>query len=212
MSTRQSEHKHTDWDLYYNQSFKYSGISRSFTEKRLLDLLTTSEKLSPSICELGGANSCFYQSIMEKLKPSEYHIVDSNMTGLDKFRENHPASTTGLHKGNVLNLDIDLQTDIVFSVGLIEHFTPEDTARAIEAHFRLAKQGGLVVISFPTPTWLYRISRKIAESSGQWIFHDERPLLAKEVLNTTSNLSALLHSSTIWPIMFTQRIMAFKKK
>jgi predicted SAM-dependent methyltransferase len=44
------------------------------------------------------------------------------------------------------------EADICFSVGLIEHFTEEDLPRVVSAHFDVVRPGGLVVISFPTPT------------------------------------------------------------
>ncbi len=75
---------------------------------------------------------------------------------------------------DVLRLgDLGFQADVVFSIGLIEHFDPAGTRQAIEAHFALLKPGGYAIISYPTPTWLYRAARTLTEAAGLWKFHDE---------------------------------------
>jgi 2-polyprenyl-3-methyl-5-hydroxy-6-metoxy-1,4-benzoquinol methylase len=65
--------------------------------------------------------------------------------------------------------------DVVFSVGLIEHFDQSGTNAMIRAHFKALKPAGCAIISFPTPTWLYRAAPRLAETLGLWKFPDERP-------------------------------------
>ena len=48
--------------------------------------------------------------------------------------------------------------------------------------FNVLKKGGILILGFPTPTFLYKITRKTSELLGLWIFHDERPLSIDEVL------------------------------
>jgi cyclopropane fatty-acyl-phospholipid synthase-like methyltransferase len=105
------------------------------------------------------------------------------------------------------NLPVDHAMDIVFSIGLIEHFSPIDSARVIQKHFALAKKGGLVIITFPTPTWLYRFARKISEALGLWIFHDERPLSMQSVLREMEKYGDRIDSFVNWKIVFTQGIV-----
>ena len=78
--------------------------------------------------------------------------------------------------------------DIVFSVGLIEHFDPAGTARVVAAHFDYLRPGGTAIITFPTPTWLYRVVRGLAEMTNNWIFHDERPLRLPEFERAVAGL------------------------
>lgn len=75
---------------------------------------------------------------------------------------------------------------------------------AIRAHFRLVKPGGLVAITYPTPTWLYRIIRSASEALGLWLFHDERPLTAEEVLTTVTPLGRVVSTGTNWLVGLTQ--------
>jgi len=111
----------------------------------------------------------------------------------------------------VLNLNLNMEADLVFSVGLIEHFSVRDTAKAVKAHFDILKSNGIAIISFPTPTFLYRMARFAAERLGLWIFHDERPLKQSEVSGTGGQYGQLLDQRIIWPIFLTQAMLVFRK-
>ena len=208
----------TDWDSYYNAPYKTATFSRKITCARLISTMKQSAEKSFgktqgfSLAELGGANSCFFEQIMREVQPTTYHLIDNNNVGLQKFNERLGSpENVQLHHQDVLNLDLPIQADLVFSVGLIEHFSEADTARAIEAHFKLAKPGGVVVMTFPTPTFLYKITRALSEILGLWIFHDERPLQFPEVLTESKVHGGLLHGEIIWPIFLTQGLVAFQK-
>src|SRR5204863_7561474 len=128
---------------------------------------------------IGGANSCFIDAILAELRPRRYHVIDTNQYGLDLLRgrlgEHSPVI---LERGDVLTPPRALDADAVFSVGLIEHFDRERTRAAVLNHMSLVKPGGCVILSFPTPTWLYRAARSVTEFAGAWKFPDERPLEA----------------------------------
>lgn len=205
----------TDWDSYYKQPYKAAKFTRKITTNILITLI---KRFIPNynsgirIGELGGANSCFYSAIQEIINPIEYTVIDNNKLGLNKLVERvTEEKNISCYNEDILNIDRDLKLDLVFSIGLVEHFTPDDTRKAIHAHFRLVKPGGIVIISFPTPTFLYKITRMIAEISKLWIFHDERPMLPNEAINAISDRSEVLYQKTIWPIFLTQHIVVAKK-
>ncbi len=110
-----------------------------------------------------------------------------------------------------MNLDMNMQADLVYSVGLIEHFDAAGTRRAIDAHFRLLKPNGVALITFPTPTWLYRIARSAAEALGQWKFPDERALSPEEVRESAARWGEVQFEKTLWPLVFTQRLLVVRK-
>ena len=112
---------------------------------------------------------------------------------------------------DIMDLDLKIESDIVFSVGLIEHFSVENTRQAVLSHFKALKEDGILILSFPTPTFLYKITRKIAELLGLWIFHDERPLKIDEVLETVNKHGELLERKIIWPIFLTQAMLVVRK-
>lgn len=198
----------TDWDRYYARPASTARITRRFTERRVVDLLATHTAGNGAlrICELGGANSCFLAAILNHLPVAAYHILDNNARGLDLLSDRRDADArVSWAAQDILRLDDAApEFDVVFSIGLIEHFEPADCARAIAAHFALARQGGLVLISFPTPTRLYRATRALLEWGGLWRFPDERPLGFAEVMASVAPRGTLLHRSINWPVILTQ--------
>lgn len=209
-----NKHKETDWDSYYSKPYKTATVTRKITQARLIQYMKeyAGADKNTEICELGGANSCFFNAIQERVKPKNYVIIDNNQLGLDKFEERiGKRDDVGLFKADVLDMQHDGKFDLVFSVGLIEHFSVEGTAKAIKSHFKLLKPGGTAIITFPTPTFLYKATRFFAELFGMWIFHDERPLKFPEVLSVIEKQGKLSGKEIIWPIILTQGIVAARK-
>ncbi|MGZ5007133.1 MAG: SAM-dependent methyltransferase [Methylobacter sp.] len=203
----------TNWNLYYQKPFSATTLTRRISTARLLNNIR-SYKTDPCqhIVELGGANSCFIDAVYRNLTPLQYTVVDNNALGLSLL-EQRQAQYKGLKvlQNDVLAPKQHLQGDVIFSVGLIEHFDSVGTAQAIRTHFKWARPGGLVVICFPTPTWLYRITRWCAEQLGLWIFHDERPLSFDEVQAEMELHGQFLGRDLIWPIILTQGVLIFRK-
>jgi putative flippase GtrA len=210
-----AEPPNTDWDSYYSKPYKTASYTRRITGSKLAGLIRQYGTMFGGkirIAELGGANSCFYELIQDRIKPSEYHIIDNNELGLAKFKNRvDQKDSVFLHNKDVLRLDLNKTVDIAFSVGLIEHFSPPETAEAIRAHFSLLESKGIAIISFPTPTPLYLITRFFARLLGLWIFHDERPLKRAEVQSVVEGYGTVLYSNIIWSIFLTQLIMVVKK-
>jgi putative flippase GtrA len=206
----------TDWSQYYLTPAKTALFTRRATEKALHKVMDEHLLTGPveRICELGGANSAFFAGIQARFPDAHYTIIDNNQTGLNLFRRSHP----GVHHISLINRDL-LQVpaikanraELVFSVGLIEHFDPEGTARVIKAHFDYAAPGALVIITFPTPTWLYRLVRGAAEVAGMWRFPDERPLAVETVREQMSRYGTVLHTGINWGVILTQGMVAVRK-
>ena len=66
------------------------------------------------------------------------------------------------------------------------------------------------MLSYPTPTWLYRCTRWLAEATGQWIFHDER-LRAGEVLPLVERHGVVLRRDVVWSVVLTQEMVCVRK-
>jgi SAM-dependent methyltransferase len=206
----------TDWDRYYTKPFVATKVTRKFTENRLVSLIrrfAPRAGKSVDLIEIGGANSCFFNRIVAEFSPRSYTVIDFNQLGLDKMRARlGDRPDVRYHRQDVLDLTISAQADLVFSIGLIEHFDPPATARAIAAHFSLLRPGGVAIISFPTPTWLYRSVRGLAEAARKWEFPDERPLRLPEVSGAVAPHGDLLYSGIVWPIMLTQMFVVARKR
>jgi SAM-dependent methyltransferase len=162
--------------------------------------------------ELGGANSCFIDALYQAFRPAEYVVVDNNQYGLSLLAK-RAATYPGLRlvEDDVIKPQQQAAADLVFSVGLIEHFDEAGTAQAVASHYRFVKPGGLIIISFPTPTWLYKGTRSLAEILGVWKFHDERALQVVEVNAAMKPHGELLAQDLIWPIVLTQGVLIGRK-
>jgi hypothetical protein len=206
----------TNWDVYYNNIPCTAKITRKITTNILLELFKRhGVKKGCQIAEPGGANSCFYDAIRKQFSPKKYVIIDTNEIGMSMFLQKQ-SGNTGVEgwRENILSIDrVEKEMfDCVFSVGLIEHFSPEGTKLAIDAHFHLTRPGGLVVLLFPTLDIVYKITRSTLELTGFWGFPDERPLSIAEVRDTSLRFGDILEEKMNRKILLTQGIVCTRKR
>jgi hypothetical protein len=206
----------TDWDRYYDRPLATAKLTRRYSGHWLRTAIRqhAARPSDISVIEFGGGNSCFFRTLVDSLPISRYEIADLNEKSLQLFerqgREVLSVSTAS-HRVNLLTDTPSLVlADVVFSVGLIEHFTSEGTRDVVRRHFACVKDGGVVIITAPTPTWLYRMTRAAAEQIGVWQFPDERPLLPEEILRAGEGLGTLLCSQTLWPLVLTQQAVVWR--
>lgn len=206
--------KPTNWDEYYSKPASAAQFTRKISERKIIDLFRAhSDVAAPEIAELGGANSCFVDAVCDQVHPRSYVAFDNNAYGVRLLNDRFSGSSVVTGKlQDALEISApERRFDIVYSVGLIEHFDQADTARCVRSHFELCKPGGIVLITFPTPTFLYRTLRGAIELAGQWKFHDERPLAFEEVEAAANEMGTNLHSSINWAIGLTQGYLVYRK-
>lgn len=197
----------TDWDAYYRKPASTAAVTRRISAAKILRTLAPHlAERSVRICELGGGNSCFIDSFLRLANVIKYDVVDLNAHGVRLLQDRFPSDPrVSARVGDALEIEPGLgQYDIVYSVGLIEHFDPQGTAKCIDAHFCLCRPGGAVLVTFPTPTPPYNAIRKFAEILGIWRFPDERPLAFDEVVGVCSRHGTVTHCSINWAIGLTQ--------
>lgn len=211
--SRHAQPAATDWTKYYQSVPPTAHLTRKYTSHALRKMIQGCRPESGplEIAELGGANSCFLRAILHTFAPARYSIVDNNEFGLSRLRESGVPQNVELRNENVLALPYDPRADIVFSIGLIEHFDEAGTERAVNAHFRLLKPGGWAIISFPTPTLLYRSARRVFEFLRLWRFYDERPLLREEVARDVTPHGTIVSEKLLWPLVLTQHVLVVRK-
>ena len=165
------------------------------------------------IAELGGGNSAFLTAFRRRFPDAQLSALDNNALGLSLLAGRLPGDPrlTTIETDVLASVTQPLCADLVYSIGLIEHFDRTGTARAIAAHFAHVRPGGLVLITFPTPTWLYRLTRRIAERAGIWAFPDERPLDVREVTDGIAHHGQVLGARINWAIVLTQGVIVARR-
>lgn len=214
---RDQSQQATDWDRYYLSVPFTAKLTRRCSAAMLVDAIKRHGAPAAadgrlSIVEIGGANSCFVDRILAAIQCQTYHVVDNNRYGLDLLAKRAGRrEAVRLHRQSVLDLQMDVEADLVFSVGLVEHFDPAGTRRAVLSHFDVLRPGGIAIILFPAPTLLYRLARAAIAAMGAWKFPDERPLKPAEVLGVASERGEILERKTLWPLILTQEMIIARK-
>lgn len=204
----------TDWEAYYRKPSALAGATRAITRRLVTRTVRPYLPARPvSICELGGANSCIAPHLSAHAEVARYHIVDTNAFGLALLDSSmvRGSLTRELHDACQPMQDEEDRFDLVLSIGLIEHFDAHTTGRLVERHFQACRPGGLVLLTFPTPTPLYRSIRTGAERLGIWNFPDERPLAFSEVEAAARPFGQRLEGFTNWWIGLTQGVLLYRK-
>lgn len=212
----------TDWTKYYQ---KKKSFFSTFTQKYSLEMINEFYQLTGysfrpneaskySVIELEGGNSCFAAHFCKGKNLSAYDIVDNNELAVKLF-ELHELHTVP-HKGFLTDLTKEItfseQYDFVYSIGLIEHFSPKERSIVIKNHFKYCKENGHVLISFPTPTRKYRFWRKCMELARMWQFWDEVPLRYEDVKQDMEHYGDVLAVKLNRKLFLTQMLILIKKR
>ena len=203
----------TNWEEYYRHPFPASRWSRGIMSTTLREFVQAhAPRREPlRVLELGGGNSCFLDGLMGHFKMAPYTILDNSPEGMRLARERF-AATYGNRveyiTDDVFAASVDRKFDLVFSVGLIEHFDDHAMAKLVGLHRRWAAEDGLVLIAVPTPTIFYRMVRTFAEILGIWKFPDERPVPRQRLAALMRDQGLqIVGERTLWSQILTQAII-----
>jgi SAM-dependent methyltransferase len=205
----------TDWDGYYRRPNPFHAVLKRIVCRVVVRCAVDfAPRLHPlTVAELGGGNSCFYEALSGVLDPETYIVVDDSAAGLELLRRRAVRpDRLRLLRRDILASPLPFSADVVFSVGLIEHFHGADLTRIVERHLEALTPGGLLILGFPTPTWAYRLIRGAAERLRCWRFPDEVPLPRAAVERLVAPGGELLMSRIVWSIGATQAFVALRKK
>jgi 2-polyprenyl-3-methyl-5-hydroxy-6-metoxy-1,4-benzoquinol methylase len=143
----------------------------------------------------------------------EYCIIDNNKYGLllsrNKFKNYN--NIVFLDHDVTQKVKSDLKYGFVLSIGVIEHFQDEILQKVIHNHCSFVERGGYLILSYPTPTIIYKSIRKILEISNNWLFFDEVPLLYNDISQFIPNNFTIIKRQTLWFNLLTQELLILKK-
>jgi len=211
---RDPAEERTNWEEYYRHPFPASKWSRGIMSGMLRTLIAAHapQRRPLSLLELGGGNSCFLEGLMEAHEIAPYVVLDNSPEGMRLARERFAprfGERVGYINDDVFAVELDRRYDVVYSVGLIEHFDDRMMRRLIGLHRQWAADDGLILIAVPTPTILYRIVRTTAEIVGLWKFPDERPVPRARLVSLMREQGMdVIFERTLWSQVLTQSIVA----
>lgn len=212
-----NEDKATNWTEYYSKpKSKFSTVTQKITLKKLIYYIERYAADKLDIMELGGGNSCFAKGLLAgcgKVSINTYSIIDSCEVAVKQFQEmklSGNAYLADLTSDTALT-QIEKKFDLVYSVGLIEHFRGKDIDKIIAAHFQLCKEDGIVLISVPTPTLQYLLIRKCMELLGVWGFPDEKALKYEDISAAIERHGKLSDKKVNRKLPLTQLIIVCRK-
>lgn len=204
----------TNWDEYYRNPVATAGWSRGIMARQLVAAIRqfAGNRTDLTVLELGGGNSCFLERLMADGHIGSYTILDSSPEGMRLARERFAPSygaRVRYIEADAFSVRADRRFDVVYSVGLIEHFGEKELQRLVALHREWATPGGLVIIVVPTPTIFYRIIRGAAELLGIWRFPDEVPIPRRRLVALADNAGLrVIFQKTLWSQLVTQAIIA----
>jgi len=141
------------WNSYWQKASLPVEVRHGKT-LYLDEILKTFDRFLPraggaSVMEIGGAPGQYVAYVSQHLG-AEPHVLDVSPIGCQMTSENFRllGIRGGVHLGDMFDDNLDLpQFDIVFSLGLMEHFS--DLEDVVAHHVRLLKPGGTLMLGCP---------------------------------------------------------------
>jgi SAM-dependent methyltransferase len=155
------------WESYWEKGQK---TSRNKPSLCVLEILKAFEKHLPAdktmkALEVGGAMGEYLLYLSGRFG-YEAHSLDYSRIGNEQTLENFGKAgmPVTVYERDLFADNSDLpKFDLVFSLGLIEHF--EDPIPAISGHLRLLKPGGLLLLGVPNYSGIYStVLKRLAPS------------------------------------------------
>lgn len=207
----------SNWNTYNSDSANF------FNKIFFLDLMALAyEKLLKrasfkkpiSIIELGCGTGYTSYRISRMIPTKKITLVDSNahMINIAKRTFLNVACKKEFIQKDFFKLNLKQKYDLVHSGGVVEHFNDDKRKKLINLHAELVAPDGYCIIYAPTPTFSYRLVRRISEMLGLWNFPDEVPIRKTQLIREVQEAGlTVLGSNYFWRLFLTEVGVLAKK-
>ena len=174
---------HKDWESFWSGTGKVlnkiSGKVMWVEYERFLKYVNLS--VHSKTLELGSGSGKNSLALAKKYGCSAT-LVDNCRAALDLGKKNFEDESIPARflLKDIFRLNEKEKYDLVFSDGLIEHFSGKRRRYAFKKHVDAAKKGGYIMIFVPKSNALYWIVRTFLKKIGAWMFTEE-PSTEKEL-------------------------------
>jgi 2-polyprenyl-6-hydroxyphenyl methylase/3-demethylubiquinone-9 3-methyltransferase len=173
-----SEHWDANWDAGRNAAPIARG--RRLYIDAICDAL---DEVMPrgadvSTVELGGAPGRWLVYVHRAYR-HRVALVDYSPVGVAQARAALRAEgiDAAIHQGDIFDPNLDVgRFDVVYSLGLVEHF--DELTPVLAAHARFARPGGLVVIGMPSYRGVNRLLKRWLQPAGYAVHNVDTMRLA----------------------------------
>jgi SAM-dependent methyltransferase len=165
------------WDDYWHGTSLPTEVEKGSESSTtaILDVIDrfAASKTPLAVLEIGGAPGGYLIHLWREFG-HDVCVLDNSPAGIELTRRNFAllgVPGTVLHRDLFADEPAPRLFDIVYSLGLIEHFA--DTRSVIDAHLRYLKPGGTLIIGCPNLLGINgAIMRRLAPSVFDWHFLD----------------------------------------
>jgi SAM-dependent methyltransferase len=167
----------TKEDLFHNILWRLRFLFSSSYARQLARY--TSKISFAKILEVGCGSARTLHYLDKNYTSSLCYAMDLSPIAIQIVRNISPAFNSGV--ASAFDLPISAgQIDVVFSIGLIEHFTRQQARQIILEKIRVARQGGVIAIVVPWQSSVYNLM--VRKAFGKhWPFGDENPFHRAEL-------------------------------
>ena len=203
--------KVTNWKKYYSKKpLKIVEKKRLNNINYILKVLKENNFKGGKVLEYGGGNSSVAEAISKNYNIDKFTIVDSNEYGIELL-DNKNIKNLNKKCESIFDYNDKIEYDLIYSVGLIEHFQGKELEKCIKRHFKYAKNNSLVLFTFPVPKMKYKVIRFIYEIFNKWQYTDEVPLKKVYVEFLLKKHGKILYSEVNKGLILPQAIILVKK-
>lgn len=183
----QSEMGTETWDRLWNRTVFTAGL-RGFIPKseellhfyhrvKLNSLLRKVSFPKGQILELGCGSGMNSVNLLKDHSFEKATLVDFSQSALEIARKNTKDYDVHLVNSDIFDLDLDKRFDLVFSIGLLEHFTGKRRNKVIAIHRQFVKNDGFLIVIVPKKSFFSRLLELINKVQG----YKEYPFTDQEV-------------------------------
>ncbi len=192
------------WDLHWKEINKFLFFYERIQEnqfKMYKKLIGNKISSNSKILELGGGSGILSSRLVNEYDCDSV-IIDNSFKAKQIFEKKQPNKKINYKLMNAFELNEKNKYDLVFSDGLIEHFTGKKQEKLIEMHKSAVKDSGSIILVVPRKSKRYFILSNLMKFFGLWNFGFEKPFSLIELRGLCTKNGLMVHKDFkgIWEI------------
>lgn len=156
-------------------------LIRCLIRNGLKRLMNNTNLRNPNILELGAGTGKDSEWLIKRYG-GKATLIDNCRYVISKANKRFHKKKVRINyiKSNIEDINYKNQFDLVFSIGLVEHFYNQDLINIFKKHTNASKKSGYVIIFVPHKTNIYRFFRRFLTYFNLWMW-DEKPFTKQEL-------------------------------